>query len=115
MGLSNSTVSAAVPVSDMDRATQYYEGTLGLSNGEDQGDGGRTYTCAEGTRIHVYPSPGNVGSSGATLAWWEVDDVEAAVDELAGERRDVRAVRRAVQHEREGIARMGNPPARGSC
>ena len=65
----------------MDRATQYYEGTLGLSNGEDQGDGGRTYTCAEGARIHVYPSPGNAGSSGATLAWWEVDDVEATVDE----------------------------------
>ncbi len=82
MSLSDSEVGPAIAVSDMERAKEFYEGKLGLSGGEDQGDGGRTYRCGGGTRIHVYPSPGNAGKSGATLAAWAVDDVEATVDEL---------------------------------
>ena len=82
MGLGDSPVGAVIAVSDMDRAKEFYEGKLGLSGGEDQPDGGRRYTCGDGTQIHVYPSPGNAGKSGATLAGWWVADVEAAVDEL---------------------------------
>jgi len=81
MGLSDSRVSAAIAVSDMDRAREFYEGKLGLSGGKDQGDGGHTYPCGDGTELHVYPS-GNAGQSGATLAAWRVGDVEATVDEL---------------------------------
>ena len=82
MGLSDSRVTAIVPVSDMETAKSFYEGKLGLSEHEDQPDGGRTYICGEGTRIHVYPSPANAGKSGATTAGWTVDDVEGTVDEL---------------------------------
>ena len=106
MGLSDSTVSAAVAVSDMDRATQFYEGTLGLSNGEDQGDGGRTYTCAEGTRIHIYPSPGNAGSSGATVAFWEVADIDATVDELTAKGLTFEQYGEPFNTDEKGIARM---------
>jgi catechol 2,3-dioxygenase-like lactoylglutathione lyase family enzyme len=83
MGLSKYEVGVAAPVSDMDRATQFYEGKLGLSGGEDVSDGGRTYRCGGRTTIHVYPSPDNAGKSQATLAGWEVDDIDAVVDELA--------------------------------
>ena len=79
MSLAGSEVSAAIGVSDMGRATEFSEGKLGLSGGVDQGDGGRTYTCGGGTRIHVFPSPGNAGGSGATLAAWRVDDIETTV------------------------------------
>ena len=82
MGLNDSPVGAVVAVSDMDRAKEFYEGKLGLSGGKDQPDGGCTYTCGAGTTVHVYPSPGNVGQSGATLAGWWVPNVEATVDEL---------------------------------
>ena len=82
MGLSDSLVGATVAVSDMDLAKEFYEGKLGLANGQDQADGGRTYACGDGTTVHVYPSPGNAGQSGATIAGWWVDDVEATVDEL---------------------------------
>ena len=82
MGLSDSPVGAVIAVSDMDRAKEFYEGKLGLSGGEDGPDGGRTYPCAGDTTIHVYPSPGNAGQSGATLAAWSVADVEGIVDEL---------------------------------
>ena len=81
--LSSYAVMAGVAVSDMDRAKEFYEGRLGLSGGEDSSDGGRTYRCGGETAIHVYPSPGNAGKSPATLAGWEVDDLEAIVDELS--------------------------------
>jgi catechol 2,3-dioxygenase-like lactoylglutathione lyase family enzyme len=82
MGLGDSRVGAAVAVSDMGRAREFYEGKLGLTVHQDQGDGGRTYTCGEGSTLHVYPSA-HAGRSGATLAAWTVDDVGATVDELS--------------------------------
>jgi catechol 2,3-dioxygenase-like lactoylglutathione lyase family enzyme len=82
ISLSNYKVGAAVAVSDMSRAKEFYEGKLGLSGGEDSSDGGRTYPCGGRTAIHIYPSPDNAGRSMATLAGWEVDDLEAVVDEL---------------------------------
>ena len=83
MGLTEMKVAPAIAASDMAKAKEFYEGKLGLSNGEEESDGGTTYPCGEGTTIHVYPSPDNAGKSGATLAFWETDDVEKAVDELS--------------------------------
>lgn len=82
MSLSRYEVGAAIAVSDMARANEFYEGKLGLSEGTDSGDGGRTYQCGGTTTIHVYPSPDNAGKSQATLAGWQVDHLEAVVDEL---------------------------------
>jgi catechol 2,3-dioxygenase-like lactoylglutathione lyase family enzyme len=83
MALNDSRVVPAVAVSDMGKAKEFYEGKLGLSGGEEQGDGGTTYPCGSGTEIHVYPSPDNAGSSGATLCAFEVGDVDSAVDDLS--------------------------------
>jgi catechol 2,3-dioxygenase-like lactoylglutathione lyase family enzyme len=82
MGLSDYAVNPAIAVSDMDRAREFYEGKLGLSGGGVEGDGGVTYDCAGGTSIHIFPSE-NAGGSGATVAGWDVDDLEALVDELS--------------------------------
>jgi catechol 2,3-dioxygenase-like lactoylglutathione lyase family enzyme len=82
MSLSSHAVSAVIAVSDMDTAKGFYEGKLGLSEGRDTGDGGRTYGCGGGSEIHIYPSPENAGKSTATVAGWDVDDLEAVVDEL---------------------------------
>src|SRR5919106_4027695 len=83
MGLSDYRVGAAVPVSDMGKAKEFYEGVLGLSGGREIGDGGITYPCGEGTEIHPYPSPDNAGKSGATLCFWAVEDFDKVVDDLA--------------------------------
>jgi catechol 2,3-dioxygenase-like lactoylglutathione lyase family enzyme len=83
MSLSDSKVSPAVGVSDMGKAKEFYEGKLGLTGGEETGDGGVDYQCGAGTVLHVYPSPG-AKPSGATLAAWEVADLEATVDALIG-------------------------------
>jgi catechol 2,3-dioxygenase-like lactoylglutathione lyase family enzyme len=81
MSLSDYKVDPAVAVSDMERAREFYEGKLGLSAEREEGDGGRTYACGGQTSIHVFPSP-NARASGATVAGWEVDDIETVVDEL---------------------------------
>ena len=81
MGLSRYKVAAAVAVSNMNRAREFYEGKLGLSVGIDSGDN-LQYRCAEGTVFYVYISPEHAGKSTATLAGWGVNDVERIVDEL---------------------------------
>jgi catechol 2,3-dioxygenase-like lactoylglutathione lyase family enzyme len=83
MGVQDCRVGATVPVTDMARAKEFYEGQLGLSGGVERGDGGVSYDCDAGTRLHVYPSPDNAGKSDGTLAAFQTDDVEGVVDELA--------------------------------
>jgi catechol 2,3-dioxygenase-like lactoylglutathione lyase family enzyme len=83
MSLSNVKVGPAIAVSDMGKAKEFYEGKLGLSNGEERSDGGTTYPCGGGTSIHVYPSPDNAGKTQATLAAFQVDDIESEAGELS--------------------------------
>jgi catechol 2,3-dioxygenase-like lactoylglutathione lyase family enzyme len=82
MGLSDGKVGAAIAVSDMDRAIEFYEGKLGLrSSGDNDPDGGRTYECGGGTTLHVFPSP-FAQASGATAAGFIVEDAEGTIDDL---------------------------------
>lgn len=106
MGLHSAKVWAAIAVSDMGRAVEFYEGTLGLrsSNG-DEPDGGRTYPCQGDTSPHVFPSP-NARASGATAAGFIVDDVEAAVDELISQGVTLEQYPEPFPTDAKGIARM---------
>jgi catechol 2,3-dioxygenase-like lactoylglutathione lyase family enzyme len=83
MSMSRYTLNASVAVSDMARATEFYEGKLGLSVVRAQADGSRIYASGGGASLHVYPSPARAGESTATLATWYVDEVERVVDELS--------------------------------
>jgi len=83
MSLRDARVEPAVPVSDMAQAKEFYETKLGLPQGREIFDGGITYPCGDGREIHIYPSPANAGTSGGTIAAWEVLDLESTVDELS--------------------------------
>ena len=50
MDLQGCSVGAMVPVNDMAKAKEFYEGALGLSGGTEEGDGGMTY---ELSLIHI--------------------------------------------------------------
>jgi catechol 2,3-dioxygenase-like lactoylglutathione lyase family enzyme len=111
MGLSDYRVNAAVAVSDMGNAKEFYEGKLGLSGGEDQVDGGVEYPCGPSV-LHIYPSPDNAGKSGASLAYFETDDVEKVVDELSSngvsfEKYDMDE----IKTNEKGIAEIGGEKA----
>ena len=79
--LGNSKVVATIAVSDIEKGKEFYGGTLGLKQ-VDEDKGGVTYESGGGT-LYVYESS-TAGSGQATCAWWGVSDVEAAVTELAG-------------------------------
>jgi predicted enzyme related to lactoylglutathione lyase len=77
--LSEATIHAYIPVSDVARARKFYEGTLGLKPKQEYA-GGVIYECG-GAEVFMYPTP-NAGTSQASQAFWEVKDVEAEVAEL---------------------------------
>ncbi|HEY8082310.1 MAG TPA: VOC family protein [Solirubrobacterales bacterium] len=82
MALSEHRVGATIAVTDMSRARDFYESKLGLSAGDMDDPGGVVYECGEGTSLLVYSSPERAGKSEATLATWEVPDLDQIVEEL---------------------------------
>jgi len=77
--LSDSPIRAYIPVSNLQRARKFYEEKVGLRPGEEYG-GGVIYRCG-GTEVFMYPT-GNAGTSRASQAFWQVNDVEAEVAAL---------------------------------
>lgn len=82
MTLRKHKIRASIAVSDMARATRFYEDQLGLSPSAEFHDGSRVYECGGGTLLHVYASPSSAGEASATRATWEVAELEHVVDEL---------------------------------
>ncbi len=77
--LGKAPIRAYIPVSDVSRARRFYEKTLGLTPKEEYA-GGVVYECG-GTEVFMYPTS-NAGTSKASQAFWQVDDIEAEVAEL---------------------------------
>jgi predicted enzyme related to lactoylglutathione lyase len=72
-------IRAYIPASDISRARKFYEKTLGLRPKEEFA-GGVIYECG-GAEVFMYPT-NNAGTSSASQAFWQVDDVEAEVADL---------------------------------
>ncbi len=77
--LRNAPIRAYIPASDISRARKFYEGVLELRPKAEYA-GGVIYECG-GTEVFMYPTS-NAGTSKASQAFWQVDDVEAEVAEL---------------------------------
>jgi catechol 2,3-dioxygenase-like lactoylglutathione lyase family enzyme len=79
--LESATMHATIAVTDLDRAKEFYGGTLGLAPKEERSDG--VVYESGGTWVLVYPSR-FAGTNQATSMTFEVSDVEAVVEELVG-------------------------------
>jgi catechol 2,3-dioxygenase-like lactoylglutathione lyase family enzyme len=71
-----------IAVSDMDKAKEFYGGTLGLTAKDERSDGIR-YEAGGGTLLLVYPSQ-FAGTAKSTSVSFEVTDLETSVEELRG-------------------------------
>lgn len=71
---------AYLPATDVARARRFYEQQLGFAPGREQA-GGVTYDFGGGTACFLYPTP-NAGTSKASQAFWQVQDIEQEVAEL---------------------------------
>jgi catechol 2,3-dioxygenase-like lactoylglutathione lyase family enzyme len=78
--LQNFPFYAYIPAKDVARARRFYEGKLGFRPNQEVG-GGVVYEFGEKTACFLYPTP-NAGTSRASQAFWQVDDVEREVAEL---------------------------------
>jgi catechol 2,3-dioxygenase-like lactoylglutathione lyase family enzyme len=110
--LSPHEVATRLPAQNLERAKAFYADKLGLTPAEER-PGGVLYRCG-GTRFALFASAGRP-SGEHTQMGWEVDDIEAVVDELR---------RRGVEFEHvdvpglrtvDGIAEVqGNYPSVGT-
>lgn len=78
--LQKSPMYAYIPATDIARARKFYEGKLGLKATEEYA-GGVVYRFGENTGCFLYPTP-NAGTSQASQAFWQVEDIEREVAEL---------------------------------
>jgi catechol 2,3-dioxygenase-like lactoylglutathione lyase family enzyme len=78
--LQNFPMYAYIPAKDVDRAREFYERKLGFRPKEEIA-GGVVYECGNNTACFLYPTP-NAGTSQASQAFWQVEDVEREVAEL---------------------------------
>ena len=78
--LQKSPMYAYIPAKDISRARTFYEKKLGFEPKRDVA-GGVVYEFADHTACFLYPTP-NAGTSQASQAYWQVEDVEREVAEL---------------------------------
>lgn len=79
--LSDSEAIAMIAVKDINAATKFYEGTLGLSRLSIEGDEAITYRSGS-SKLNVYRSQ-YAGTNKATCVVWNVGtDIEAVVADL---------------------------------
>jgi catechol 2,3-dioxygenase-like lactoylglutathione lyase family enzyme len=93
-------------VDDLDRAKEFYGGTLGLSVSENPA--GLELQLGGGGTVFVYPKGEQHTAASFTILNFPVDDIEHAVDDLTAagvefERYD------GMQQDERGIARGGGP------
>jgi len=70
----------AITSPDVEASVKFYEEQVGLKPAREEG-GGVVYECAAKTACFLYPTP-NAGSSKASQAFWQVEDVERVVADL---------------------------------
>ena len=78
--LQNSPMYAYIPAKDVSRARKFYEDKVGLKPKQEIA-GGVVYEFGKGTACFLYPTE-NAGTSKASQAFWQVDDIEREVAEL---------------------------------
>src|SRR5688500_15642222 len=78
--LQNAPMYSYIPAKDVARARKFYEEKLGFKPKQETA-GGVVYGFAKGTACFLYPTP-NAGTSQASQAFWQVEDIEREVSEL---------------------------------
>ena len=107
--LQNSPFYAYIPAKDVSRARRFYEEKLGLKAG-DEIAGGVVYEFGKGTAAFLYPTP-HAGTSRASQAFWQVEDIEREVAELKKAGVEFEEYDLPDMKTRDGIATAGGAKA----
>jgi predicted enzyme related to lactoylglutathione lyase len=107
--LQDSPMYAYIPAKDVARARSFYEQKLGLKPKE-VSESGVVYEFGGGTGCFLYPTP-NAGTSHASQAFWQVDDIEREVAELKARGVEFETYDMPGQHSNDGIMTEGGAKA----
>lgn len=77
--LSDFPIAPTIPVTDLSRAREFYEVTLGLTV-QKESESGITLQAGDGTALYLYKRPPSKADH--TLAAFQVTDIEKTVEEL---------------------------------
>jgi len=105
--LGESKATSGFAVADMDRAKEFYEGTLGLRIEVLSEEFGVTALKLKGGDVLMYLNAEMTPAS-YTMLNFEVDDVDAAVDELKGRGVEFEGYE-GFEHDEKGIVRGPGP------
>jgi predicted enzyme related to lactoylglutathione lyase len=106
--LGNAETFSSFAVDDLDRAREFYADTLGITVSEGP-MGVLSLDLAEGRSVLVYPKPDFTPAT-FTVLNFQVDDVEATVDDLTG--RGIRFERyEGFDQDAKGISRTPGAPS----
>ncbi|GAA2731823.1 glyoxalase/bleomycin resistance/dioxygenase family protein [Pedococcus aerophilus] len=83
MSLAMSAVATMLPVTDIDRAKEFYSDRLGLPFQGTNAEGSLMYELSGGTVLMLLPREGG-SQNPSTALTWEVPDVAAEITELEG-------------------------------
>ena len=109
--LQDSDVATRLPAQDLDRARAFYAEKLGLQPAEER-PGGLRYQCRSGW-FALFESTGAASGAHTQMAW-EVDDLDAVVEELRRRGVVFEDVDIPGLHTVDGIAEVeGNYPSAG--
>ncbi len=78
--LQDAPMYSYMPAKDVARARKFYEEKLGFTPKLETA-GGVVYEFGKGTACFLYPTP-NAGTSQASQAFWQVEDIEREVVQL---------------------------------
>jgi catechol 2,3-dioxygenase-like lactoylglutathione lyase family enzyme len=81
MALTDGSAWATIAVSDLNRAKNFYEGTLGFKASHEDPNMGILYDAGDGTKFLVYPSQ-FAGTSQSTCVTFDVGDFDVTMKDL---------------------------------
>jgi catechol 2,3-dioxygenase-like lactoylglutathione lyase family enzyme len=94
-------------VNDLQKAKDFYGGTLGLEVSE--GPEGLELSLGGGTKVFIYPKPNHTPAT-FTILNFVVDDIEKAVDELTELGVEFERYEGSISTDEKGIHRGGAGP-----
>ncbi|MEX0968748.1 MAG: VOC family protein [Bacteroidia bacterium] len=105
--LDKSTAFSSFSVDDLKKAREFYEKKLGLE--VTSNEMGLLEIGLKGNNIMVYPKPNHIPAT-YTILNFMVENIDKAVDELAGKGIVFEQYEGEIKTDEKGISREGGPP-----
>jgi catechol 2,3-dioxygenase-like lactoylglutathione lyase family enzyme len=78
--LAKAPIAPTIPVTDLEKSREFYEGKLGLAVKQQDGEDGLLLEAGEGSMLYLYKRP--PAPSEHTLASFHVQDLDKEMDDL---------------------------------